>query len=148
MNHVGFVSRDDNVYPILGNGKVLTEHVQSDSMNGNAPLLAGFSEEAYLKDMAEQLSSLPESIRSLISEIHWKPNDGNKHKILLYMNDGNLVDGTIRHFADKMSVYPSIVSQLEPDKKGIVHIGVGAYFEEFGSAGEDSGNTDGTTNEN
>ena len=53
------------------------------------------------------------------------------------MNDGYVVSGTIRDFADKMKVYPSIVSQLEPGSKGIIHIGVGVYFESFDDQSED-----------
>ncbi|GAA0445832.1 cell division protein DivIB [Lentibacillus halophilus] len=136
---VGYVHKNDDVYPVLGNGNVLTERPESSTANGNAPLLINFSEKTYLKDMAKELRSLPVSIRKLISEIHWKPEKDNKHNILLYMNDGNLVDGTIRHFADKISVYPSIVSQLDPDKEGILHIGVGAYFEEFESKESEAG---------
>ncbi|RYG74082.1 cell division protein FtsQ/DivIB [Lentibacillus lipolyticus] len=146
VDHVGYVIRDDDVYPVLANGKALSERPQS-SVDGNAPLLAGFSEEVYLQKMVKELSDLSESIRNLISEIHWKPDDGNKYKILLYMSDGNVVDGTIRHFADKMSVYPSIVSQLGSDKNGIIHIGVGAYFEEFDSGMENEGKIGESANE-
>src|SRR5699024_3959159 len=56
-----------------------------------------------------------------------------KNKILLYMNDGYTVDGTIRNFAEKMKLYPSIVSQVPEDEEGIIHIGVGAYFDSFTS---------------
>jgi cell division protein FtsQ len=81
--------------------------------------------------MAEELKELPGSIRNVISEIHWIPTDENKNTVLLYMNDGYLVKGTIRDFAEKMEVYPSIVAQLDPEEKGIIHIGVGIYFESF-----------------
>lgn len=45
------------------------------------------------------------------------PTDENKNTVLLYMNDGYLVKGTIRDFAEKMEVYPSIVAQLDPEEK-------------------------------
>src|SRR5699024_4047408 len=112
----------------LGTGITLPVHVDSFS---EAPQMIGFIEETYLKSMSAELEKLPKSILNLISEIHWQPTEENKNKVVLYMNDGFVVDGTIRNFADKMQVYPSIVAQLEPDSKGIIHIGVGAYFEEF-----------------
>src|SRR5699024_12230399 len=91
--------------------------------------LFGFTEKAYLNRMTNELKKLPDAIRGLISEIYWNPTDGNKNKIMLYMNDGFVVDGVIRRFADRMEAYPSIVSQLDSKTRGIVHIGVGAYFE-------------------
>lgn len=124
---VGYVVIENEQFPILSNGETLP----AQKSIGDAPLLIGFDEESYLKRMTNELNQLPKTILNLISEIHWTPKEGNNHKLLLYMNDGFLVDGTIRDFANKMQVYPSIVSQLDPDSKGIVHIGVGAYFEDF-----------------
>ncbi|MUK89529.1 FtsQ-type POTRA domain-containing protein [Ornithinibacillus sp. L9] len=134
---IGYM-KDENLYfPILSNGAVLTEHGQ-ELHNGDAPLLVGFTEEEYLHKLAQELSELPDSILNLISEVHWSPTTENKHKIMLYMNDGFLVDGTIRDFSNKMKVYPSIVSQLDPDEMGIIHIGVGAYFESFNQVTEEA----------
>jgi cell division protein FtsQ len=135
---VGYVEKNNKYYPILENGKTL-ESFGKRSFNGNAPLLLDFSDKDYLHSMTGELKKLPQSITNLISEIHWKPTDDNKHKILLYMNDGFVVSGTIRNFADKMKVYPSIVSQLDPKRKGIIHIGVGVYFESFDKDKDDTG---------
>lgn len=125
---VGYLKEDNEVRPVLGTGITLPVHIDSFA---EAPLMIGFTEENHLKNMTSELEKLPKSILSLISEIHWQSNDENKNKVVLYMNDGYVVHGTTRNFANKMEVYPSIVSQLEPDSKGIIHIGVGAYFEEF-----------------
>ncbi|MFD1849142.1 cell division protein FtsQ/DivIB [Oceanobacillus bengalensis] len=127
---IGYSKVDRNYFPVLGNGVILTESVK-DEFTGNAPILLGFTDEEILHKMADELNQLPESISKLISEIHWSKTDDNKNKILLYMSDGYIVDGTIRNFAEKMEVYPSIVSQLDPESQGIIHIGVGVYFESF-----------------
>ena len=119
----------------MGNGKTLT--AKQKTMHGDAPLIMGFNDNTYLQRMTKELEQLPKGIFNLISEVHWKPTEENKNKILLYMNDGFIVDGTIRGFADKMQVYPSIVSQLEAGSKGIIHIGVGAYFESFDQSSEE-----------
>src|SRR5690625_6525761 len=92
-------------------------------------LIMDFTDDTYLQRMTKELEQLPDGIFNLISEVHWKPTEENKNKVLLFMNDGFIVDGTIREFADKMQVYPSIVSQLEAGSKGIIHIGVGAYLD-------------------
>lgn len=133
---VGYIKKENSYYPILGNGKIL-ETMERSSFNGDAPLILNFTVEDYLHSMTSELKKLPDSISNLISEIHWKPTDDDKSKILLYMNDGFVVDGTIRNFAEKMNVYPSIVSQLEPGSEGIVHIGVGVYFESFAKEADD-----------
>lgn len=125
---VGYYKGEDEVLPILGSGITLPLHIQSFS---EAPLMIGFTDESYLVPMTNELEKLPKSILNLISEIHWRPIEENRNKIILYMNDGFVVEGTIRNFAQKMEVYPSIVSQLKSNNKGIIHIGVGAYFEEF-----------------
>ncbi len=125
---VGYLKEGDEIHSVLGTGITLSGHIESLA---EAPLMIGFTEESYLESMTAELEKLPKSILNLISEIYWKPTEENKNKIVLYMNDGYVVHGTIRNFSNKMQVYPSIVSQLDPDSKGIIHIGVGAYFEEF-----------------
>src|SRR5699024_11800125 len=96
---------------------------------GDGPLLNDFKEDVYLERMASELNDIPDDIFNLISEITWTPTDKNKYKILLYMNDGFTVEATIRNFATKMQTYPSIVSQLDDGEQGIIHMGVGTYFE-------------------
>jgi len=60
------------------------------------------------------------------------------------MNDGNEVSATIRTFAKKMSHYPSIIGQLDPNQKGIINLEVGSFFKSYESEGaktDDSGET-------
>ncbi|WP_163970744.1 cell division protein FtsQ/DivIB [Oceanobacillus halotolerans] len=127
---VGYIKLDDSYHTILANGVTITA-TSLESTNGDAPFLFDFTEDTYLNKMTDELQKLPDGILNLISEIHWKPTESNKNKLLLYMNDGFLVDSTIRDFAEKMKVYPSIVSQLDSEQEGIIHIGVGVYFESF-----------------
>lgn len=135
-NHIGYVKDESSYHPVLHNGKVLSSIHKSTI--GDGPLLSSFTDEEYLSKMASQLDELPQNIYRLISEVTWQPTELNKNKILLYMNDGFIVDGTIRNFSEKMLAYPSIVSQLDPGEKGIIHIGVGSYFEKL----EESPSTD------
>ncbi|KKE78058.1 cell division protein FtsQ/DivIB [Oceanobacillus caeni] len=140
-NVVGYVKEERKYYPILANGVSLKQEGQ-DTYHGNSPMLIGFTEDEYLQRMAEELNKLPKNITNLISEIHWEPTDNNKNKIQLFMTDGYIVDGTIRNFSEKMVVYPSIVSQLEPGVDGIIHIGVGVYFESFNDESEETDETE------
>lgn len=127
---VGFIKEEDYYIPVIEDGNVIKERL-AEKISGEAPLLINFSEKDHLEKMAIELNKLPKSISNLISEIYWQPTEENQNKILLYMNDGYVVSSTMRGFSDKMSVYPSIVSQLDSETKGIIHIGGGAYFESF-----------------
>jgi cell division protein FtsQ len=138
-DRVGYMKKEGYFHPVIGNGTLLA--LKQKTVHGDAPVLAGFKDNDYLRKMTKELEKLPKSIFNVISEIHWKPGKENKNKIILYMNDGFIVDATMRDFAKKMQVYPSVVSQLEPDSKGIIHIGVGAYFESF-QPPEDEGEED------
>ncbi|WP_028782689.1 cell division protein FtsQ/DivIB [Thalassobacillus devorans] len=142
-DRVGYVKLDGSYYPILENGTRL-ESYELHVTNGDAPLLIGFDKATYLEEMSKELRELPDSIARLISEIHWTPTDDNPFQIKLYMNDGYEVQGTIRNFSKKMRAYPSIVAQLGPEDKGIIHIDVGAYFEAYStSEQEPSGDEEG-----
>lgn len=129
FRHIGYVQEEKVAYPVLLNGEILTS--MEVELSGDAPLLVGFSDPSILERMAAELENVPASIYNLISEIHWVPSDDNTYKITLYMNDGFIVYGTLRNFAHKIEVYPSIISQIDKGVKGIIHVGVGAYFEAF-----------------
>ena len=126
---IGYIKNDLQYHPVLENGMIIsTVHIP---YTGDKPLLHQFDDEQYLQRIASELSEVPEHIFQLISEIKWEPTEKNKYKIVLYMNDGYIVHATLRDFASKMATYPSIVAQLEPDEKGIIHMGVGTYFEKI-----------------
>ncbi|WLR47035.1 cell division protein FtsQ/DivIB [Halobacillus litoralis] len=132
---IGYVKQDGAFHAILENGSRLDG--QTALPGGDAPILVGFNKETYLKEISQELKDLPSSVSSLISEIHWDPRDGNPYQILLYMNDGYQVQASIRSFAEKMPAYPSIVAQLDEGAEGIIHIDVGAYFEEYPESEEE-----------
>ncbi len=127
---IGFIEDHAKFYPVLENGETL-ETAAYSHLNGNAPLLIGFTDKEYLSKIASELNRLPGGILDLISEVYWEPEEDNKNNIFLYMNDGFIVQGKIRDFADGMTAYPSVVSQLDPEVKGIIHVGIGVYFEAF-----------------
>lgn len=81
--------------------------------------------------MAGQLKEMPEQLVERISEILFTPTDSDPFAITLYMNDGFQVQSTIRNFAERLAPYPSIVQELDPEKKGVLHMRMSPYFEEF-----------------
>ncbi|GAA0460626.1 cell division protein FtsQ/DivIB [Alkalibacillus silvisoli] len=126
FTRVAYQRDGDYFYPVLQNGDRLNE-VQLDHPREDAPLLHGFEEEP-LKELAEQLALIPQSVSLLISEIYWEPEEHNSEQIRLFTTDGQEVIGAISNFSSKMEAYPSIASQLNDDIEGVLHLDVGAYF--------------------
>lgn len=125
---VGFVEVDGTYEAVLPDGNLVATKNEAFHL-ADGPVIKGFDDKDLLKQMASELNETDEEVFQLISEIIWQPKKNNQSKILLYMNDGFMVDTTVRQFAEKIEEYPAIVAQIEPGKKGIVHMGVGTYFE-------------------
>ena len=65
----------------------------------------------------------------MISEIEYYPNDIDKERFILTMNDGNYVYITL-YKTYLVNDYIKILSTLE-NKKGILYLDSGNYFEIF-----------------
>lgn len=130
-SRVAYLVVDGNNYPILESGQILDEEGSIKRFPTDAPLLIGWSSDEELAEMAAELSNLPESIIHRISEIYFTPVDEDPLRITLYMNDGFEVSSTIRHFSQKIAAYPAIVDELDPNIKGIIHMKMNPYFEQF-----------------
>ncbi len=124
-----YLSRDSRYYVILENGKILDKG--TDAMPVDAPLLRGFKEDKVLERMMKELGKLPSEIQQMISEINLTPKDTDQYHVTLYMNDGFEVSATIRTFSEKMIHYPSIASQLDPSRKGVIDLEVGSFFKAY-----------------
>lgn len=130
FNRLAYISKGKSFYPVLENGNILGEkHI--DEIPVNAPILINFKEGKVLDEMIDALESLPEEVINSISEIHSKPVKTDEFIIKLYMNDGFEVNASLRTFSEKMAHYPSIVSQLDPAKKGVIDLEVGSYFKAY-----------------
>lgn len=127
---LGYVQDGREYYPVLADGQVIQQNTQ-DSLS-NAPLMTGFNEE-QLKELAGEMQDVRPSIFNMISEVERNESDTDEEamSVTIYMSDGFLVQGKADQMFDKLDYYPSIVSQLEEEDSGIIHIGVGVYFESF-----------------
>lgn len=83
--------------------------------------------------MIRQMQKLPDSITNAISEVRYTPSNVDRDLVTLYMNNGFEVRASIPSFAEKMAHYPSIISQLDPKKKGVIDLEVGSYFKAYDS---------------
>lgn len=130
FKRIAYISKGKQFLPVLENGEVLDEK-KTSALPLNAPVLYSFSEGEKLKEMIANLEKLPPEVLNSISEIHHTPKKTDAYHISLFMNDGNEVSATIKTFAEKMSHYPSIVSQLAPGQKGMINLEVGTYFKAY-----------------
>lgn len=130
LRRVGYVNLENSFYPILENGYIL-DNQSLKLPKGDAAILYHFTNEEILEKMANQLAQLEESVGALISEIFWEPDNTNEYRVRLYMRDGQEVIASIINFQEKMAVYPSIASQLDPNIAGILYLDIGAYFQPF-----------------
>ncbi|MDG5470205.1 cell division protein FtsQ/DivIB [Jeotgalibacillus sp. ET6] len=135
-DHVAFIQQDQQFVPVLENG-ALMDAVPSNELPSHAPLLFGFVSDSVLKEMAGALSKLPAEVQQSVSEVHLTPDDTDAGHISVYMNDGFEVSAIIDTFAEKMEHYPSIITQLDPDVKGIIDLEVGSYFRAYETSNEE-----------
>jgi cell division protein FtsQ len=138
---IAYLENDKSYYPVIDNAKVLLNR-EMDEIPVNAPILFKFEEGAILEEMIMNLDQLPEEITNSISEIHYTPKETDQYHISLFMNDGFEVNATLRSFSEKMVHYPSIVSQLDSTKKGIIDLEVGTYFKAYESEVEETSGED------
>ncbi|MGL4697221.1 cell division protein FtsQ/DivIB [Enterococcus larvae] len=114
---------DGFYYPILENGKVLTDKL--DNPISGMPVFANFEDEKYIKSLMESYNGLPDELKEQISEIKYSPSESNKELITLYMKDTNQVIVNISQLVEKMNYYSQVSGQMtEP---GVIDMEVGIF---------------------
>ena len=73
------------------------------------------------------MNKVDKDILGKISDIEYLPNEYDKDRFLLYMDDGNMVYVTLTKF-DNINYYNDVLSQLE-GHKGILYLDSGNHFE-------------------
>ncbi|MDF0725275.1 cell division protein FtsQ/DivIB [Cytobacillus sp. S13-E01] len=127
---VAYILNKEKYLPILENGQIL-DSVKETLAPADAPILQNWEKGEDIQEMAVELSKLPDSITNSISEIHHSPEKSDPLHITLFMNDGYEVSATVRSFSEKMSAYPSIISELDPSLKGVIYLEVVPYFKAY-----------------
>jgi cell division protein FtsQ len=130
MKRVAYAINEGHYFPILEDGSVLKSS-ESTTFPSDAPILMNWKAGSELQEMAAEIAKLSPAIANSISEVHHSPEGSDPLHITLFMNDGREVSATINEFAKKMSAYPSIVSQLNGDLNGVIHMEVAYYFEPY-----------------
>lgn len=119
-----FYNTNNNKY-VLGNEKEIKE--DEISYNFRIPRLLNYVPDKKYKKFVEGMHNIKEDILSKISDIEYKPNDYDKDRFLLYMDDGNVVYLTLTKFK-MINHYNDVLKQLE-NHKGILYLDNGNHFQ-------------------
>ena len=113
---------------IYNNNKViLSNSKQIENKNYKLPTITNYVEEDILNKLIEKYQNVDDEIKIMISEIEYVPNDIDKERFIITMNDGNYVYITLYKITS-INEYIKIVSTLN-NKKGILYLDSGNYFE-------------------
>ena len=91
------------------------------------PRLLNYVPDSKYKSFIKGMKNIEEDVLGKISDIEYKPNQFDKDRFLLYMDDGNMVYLTLTKFK-MINYYNDVLTQLE-DKKGILYLDNGNHFQ-------------------
>ena len=91
------------------------------------PRLLNYVPDTKFTSFVKGVNNIEEEILGKISDIEYVPNDLDKDRFLLYMDDGNMVYLTLTKFK-MINYYNDVLSQLE-GKKGILYLDNGNHFQ-------------------
>lgn len=110
---------------IFSNYKAVKDEEISQSFR--VPRLLNYVPDSKYKRFIKGMSNVRNDTLSKISDIEYQPNDYDKDRFLLYMDDGNMVYLTLTKF-DMINHYNEVLSQLE-NHKGILYLDNGNHFQ-------------------
>ena len=84
------------------------------------PRLINYVPDNKYRSFIKGMTDIKTDILGKISDIEYQPNDYDKDRFLLYMDDGNMVYLTLTKF-DMINYYNDVLSQLE-NRKGILYL--------------------------
>ncbi len=110
------------------NNKYVLENSSEITSNKNirVPRLVNYTPEDKYKKLITNMSEIDKGVLGKISEISYDPNDFDKDRFLLLMDDGNSVFLTLTKF-EMINYYDDVLGQLE-GRKGILYLDSGNHF--------------------
>ncbi len=117
--------RDSDKNVVFSSGKSINN--DKNFVIFRIPRLLNYVPNNIQKYFIKGMSDISDSILSRISDISYDPNDIDKERFLLYMDDGNMVYLTLTKFK-MINYYNTVLEQLE-GKKGILYLDNGNHFQ-------------------
>ena len=119
-----FFDMNKNKYVLENNNLIGTEDIYT---NYRVPRLLNYVPDTKYESFIKNMGKIDKNVLSKISDIEYKPNDYDKDRFLLYMDDGNMVYLTLTKFK-MINYYNDVLEQLE-DRKGILYLDNGNHFQ-------------------
>ena len=119
-----FYNTNNNSY-VLDNDKNIKDNEVEYTFR--VPRLLNYVPDKKYKQFVKNMTKVKENTLSKISDIEYQPNDYDKDRFLLYMDDGNMVYLTLTKFK-MINYYNEVLSQLE-GKHGILYLDSGNHFQ-------------------
>lgn len=91
------------------------------------PRLMNYVPDTKYETFIEKMAKVDKGILGKIADIEYVPNDFDKDRFLLYMDDGNMVYLTLTKFK-QIEYYNDVLGQLE-GRKGILYLDSGNHFQ-------------------
>ena len=122
-HNILFRKYNDDNQVILANKKEMND----TSKRYQVPRLLNYVPDTKYKEFISGMNKITEDIKIQISEITYLPNEQDKDRFLLYMNDGNYVYLTLTKFK-QINYYEEVLKKLK-GKKGILYLDSGNHFQ-------------------
>lgn len=118
-----FINKSNNMIVIEDKKEI------KNDKNIQLPILNNYVPDTKYTSFVKNMQKVDDETINKISEITYLPNDKDKDRFLLYMNDGNSVYLTLTKWK-QINYYEDVVTQLN-GKKGILNLDSGNHFEIF-----------------
>ena len=119
-----FYNKNNNKY-IFSSGSSISDETISNSFR--VPRLNNYVPDKKYSKFIKEMAKINVDILGKMSDIEYVPNDFDKDRFVVYMDDGNMVYLTLTKFK-QINYYNDVVSQLE-GRHGILYLDSGNHFE-------------------
>ncbi len=103
------------------------EEIEETEYSFSVPRLMNYVPDQKYSKFVDGMKKIDSTILNRISDIEYQPNDFDKDRFLLYMNDGNMVYLTLTKFK-MINHYVDVLTRLE-NHKGILYLDNGNHFQ-------------------
>ena len=119
------------LYKREDNGKYVLENKEEITLDDNIPYmiprLINEIPNNKMNSFVKYYKRIDKNIKEKISEIKYNPNEFDKDRFLLYMDDGNSVYLTITKF-ERLNYYNDVLPELD-GRKGYLYLDSGNHFQ-------------------
>lgn len=123
---IGYVKKEDGVYPILSNGVVAKEALPAERVPERAMLIQ-LQDQELVEELVGALSQLDPAILAGLESVELQPTKASADLLLLKMYDGHHVLVPLSELTRKLPYYPKVAAQLTLPSIIDMEVGVFSY---------------------